>query len=126
MTDLLAAWLAEWRRRADKRAAAAAAMRGKRGGGGPYSGGKSKGGAAAPVVEAPPRLFTVGRLDAATTGLILVTNDGAWAQSVAHPSSVRIFYFSFFFDFLNFFFHFFFIFFHFVFLSRSSKTRKTK
>lgn len=93
VTDLLAGWLAEWRRRADKRAAAAVAMRGKRGGGGggggPYS--KSK---ATAVVEAPPRLFTVGRLDAATTGLILVTNDGAWAHSVAHPSSVRCLFFS--------------------------------
>ncbi|KAK9798576.1 hypothetical protein WJX73_000978 [Symbiochloris irregularis] len=35
----------------------------------------------------PPRLFTVGRLDSQTTGLIFVTNDGPWAQSVQHPSS---------------------------------------
>lgn len=34
-----------------------------------------------------PRLFTVGRLDVATTGLIIVTNDGDFAQSLAHPSS---------------------------------------
>lgn len=34
-----------------------------------------------------PRLFTVGRLDVATSGLIIVTNDGDFAQSLAHPSS---------------------------------------
>ncbi|XP_048502275.1 putative ribosomal large subunit pseudouridine synthase SVR1, chloroplastic isoform X2 [Beta vulgaris subsp. vulgaris] len=34
-----------------------------------------------------PRLFTVGRLDVATTGLIIVTNDGDFAQRVSHPSS---------------------------------------
>ena len=33
------------------------------------------------------RLFTVGRLDRDTTGLILVTNDGEFAHSVIHPSS---------------------------------------
>ena len=31
------------------------------------------------------RLFTVGRLDRDTTGLILVTNDGHFANSVIHP-----------------------------------------
>lgn len=33
------------------------------------------------------RLFTVGRLDKETTGLILVTNDGHFANRVIHPSS---------------------------------------
>ncbi|GFH17659.1 S4 RNA-binding domain-containing protein, partial [Haematococcus lacustris] len=35
----------------------------------------------------PPRFFTVGRLDVASTGLLFVTNDGQWAQAVSHPSS---------------------------------------
>ncbi len=34
----------------------------------------------------PYRLFTVGRLDRDTTGLILVTNDGHFANQVIHPS----------------------------------------
>lgn len=34
-----------------------------------------------------PRLFTVGRLDVSTTGLIIVTNDGEFAQKLSHPSS---------------------------------------
>ncbi|XP_059666046.1 putative ribosomal large subunit pseudouridine synthase SVR1, chloroplastic [Cornus florida] len=34
-----------------------------------------------------PRLFTVGRLDVATSGLIIVTNDGEFAQKISHPSS---------------------------------------
>jgi len=34
------------------------------------------------------RLFSVGRLDYMTSGLLLLTNDGEWAQSLAHPSSV--------------------------------------
>ncbi len=33
------------------------------------------------------RLFTVGRLDRDTSGLLLVTNDGHFAQKVIHPSS---------------------------------------
>lgn len=32
-------------------------------------------------------MFTVGRLDVATSGLIIITNDGEFAQKVAHPSS---------------------------------------
>ncbi|EFN50580.1 hypothetical protein CHLNCDRAFT_14498, partial [Chlorella variabilis] len=35
----------------------------------------------------PPRLFTVGRLDVASIGLIFVTNDGDWAHKVMHPST---------------------------------------
>lgn len=37
--------------------------------------------------EVDYRLFTVGRLDKETSGLILVTNDGHFANSVIHPSS---------------------------------------
>ncbi len=33
------------------------------------------------------RLFTVGRLDRDTSGLIIVTNDGHFAQKVIHPSA---------------------------------------
>jgi 23S rRNA pseudouridine2605 synthase len=33
------------------------------------------------------RLFPVGRLDRNTTGLLLITNDGAFAQKMSHPSN---------------------------------------
>lgn len=35
------------------------------------------------------RLFTIGRLDRDTTGLLLVTNDGHFAKEVIHPSHNR-------------------------------------
>jgi 23S rRNA pseudouridine2605 synthase len=38
------------------------------------------------VQDRPERLFHVGRLDTDTEGLILLTNDGDFAQRVAHPS----------------------------------------
>ncbi|WP_374227916.1 pseudouridine synthase [Nocardioides sp. TRM66260-LWL] len=38
------------------------------------------------VADRPERLFHVGRLDTDTTGLILLTNDGDFAHTVAHPS----------------------------------------
>ena len=38
------------------------------------------------LVPAEPRVFSVGRLDADTEGLLLLTNDGDLAQRVAHPS----------------------------------------
>lgn len=37
--------------------------------------------------DIPYRLFTVGRLDKDTQGLLLVTNDGHFANKVIHPSS---------------------------------------
>ncbi len=38
-------------------------------------------------VELKHHLFTIGRLDRDTTGLILLTNDGHFAQNVIHPSN---------------------------------------
>jgi 23S rRNA pseudouridine2605 synthase len=38
------------------------------------------------LVDDPDRLFTVGRLDKSSSGLILVTNDGELANQLAHPS----------------------------------------
>ncbi len=37
--------------------------------------------------QVPSRLFTIGRLDFNTSGLLLLTNDGHFAQKVIHPSS---------------------------------------
>jgi 23S rRNA pseudouridine2605 synthase len=38
------------------------------------------------VGDRPERLFHVGRLDTDTSGLLLLTNDGEFAQRMAHPS----------------------------------------
>ncbi len=38
------------------------------------------------VADRPERLFHVGRLDTDTSGLLLLTNDGDFANRVAHPS----------------------------------------
>lgn len=38
------------------------------------------------LVPAEPRVFPVGRLDMDTEGLLVLTNDGALAQLLAHPS----------------------------------------
>ena len=40
-----------------------------------------------PKSSVVPRLYTVGRLDVQSVGLIFVTNDGDWAHAVQHPSS---------------------------------------
>lgn len=39
------------------------------------------------LVPQTERLFTVGRLDRDTDGLLIITNDGTFAHRVAHPSS---------------------------------------
>lgn len=38
------------------------------------------------LVPAEPRVFPVGRLDADSEGMLLLTNDGAFAQRLTHPS----------------------------------------
>lgn len=72
--DLLNPWLDDWAKR-QQEFAAARVKKGGPGGGGSKS------------TLLPPRFFTVGRLDVASHGLILVTNDGHWAQKVIHPSA---------------------------------------
>jgi len=38
------------------------------------------------IVPSEPRVFSIGRLDLETEGLLLITNDGALANRIAHPS----------------------------------------
>jgi 23S rRNA pseudouridine2605 synthase len=37
------------------------------------------------LIGAPERLYPVGRLDTDSEGMLLLTNDGAWAERVLHP-----------------------------------------
>lgn len=40
------------------------------------------------VADIPERIFPIGRLDNNTSGLLLMTNDGDFSQSISHPKSV--------------------------------------
>lgn len=40
------------------------------------------------LIDVPERLYPVGRLDKDTSGLLLLTNDGEWANIVTHPRYV--------------------------------------
>lgn len=39
------------------------------------------------TLDTKERIYPVGRLDRATTGLLIITNDGEFSQKLAHPSS---------------------------------------
>ncbi len=38
------------------------------------------------LLPAKPRVYSIGRLDRDTTGILLLTNDGDFAQNISHPS----------------------------------------
>ncbi len=40
------------------------------------------------IISVPERVFSVGRLDYDTEGLLILTNDGDFANKIAHPSNV--------------------------------------
>ncbi|TKJ39685.1 pseudouridine synthase [candidate division LCP-89 bacterium B3_LCP] len=48
--------------------------------------GREKGEIILDLVKVPERVFPVGRLDKDTSGLLLLTNDGEFAQKLTHPS----------------------------------------
>ncbi len=48
--------------------------------------GRERGQTVFDLVEVPERLFTIGRLDKDTSGLLILTNDGELTQRLTHPS----------------------------------------